>query len=122
VIAFASEQASEAPAAVVELGAGAAAARADIEWLAAAMPPTIERAKIRETHRRRSRTVDTPASPANAVCLPTGDLLPSKAPILDEKLLSRKLRVMADWTVTRFFPCDIAELVTLDHSRRLDAP
>jgi hypothetical protein len=67
-------------------------------------------------HRRRSGTVDAPASPANAVCLPTGDLLPSKAPILDEKLLSRKLRVMADWTVTLFFPCDIAELVTLDEA------
>ncbi len=29
---------------------------------------------------------------------------------------------MADWTVALFFPCDIAELATLDHSRCLDAP
>ena len=36
-------------------------------------------------------------------------------------LLSRKLRVVADWTTSLFFRRDIAELSTLGHPRRLDA-
>jgi NADH:quinone reductase (non-electrogenic) len=35
-------------------------------------------------------------------------------------LFSRKLRVVADWTVALFFRRDIAELGTLGHPRRLD--
>ena len=35
-------------------------------------------------------------------------------------LLSRKLRVVADWTVALFFRRDIAELGTLGHPRRLE--
>jgi NADH dehydrogenase len=35
-------------------------------------------------------------------------------------LVSRKLRVVADWTVQLFFPRDIAELGRLGHPRRLD--
>jgi NADH dehydrogenase len=34
-------------------------------------------------------------------------------------LVSRKLRVVTDWTVALFFPCDIAELGTLGHPERL---
>jgi NADH dehydrogenase len=34
-------------------------------------------------------------------------------------LLSRKLRVVADWTVALLFRRDIAELGVLGHSRRL---
>jgi len=36
-------------------------------------------------------------------------------------LLSRKLRVVADWTTSLFFRRDIAELSMLGHPRRLDA-
>jgi NADH dehydrogenase len=36
-------------------------------------------------------------------------------------LLSRKLRVVTDWTVSLFFRRDIAELGTLGHPHRLDA-
>ena len=36
-------------------------------------------------------------------------------------LLSRKLRVVADWTTSLFFRRDIAELSTLGHPHRLDA-
>ena len=35
-------------------------------------------------------------------------------------LLSRKLRVVADWTVSLFFRRDIAELGTLGHPQRLE--
>jgi NADH:ubiquinone reductase (H+-translocating) len=35
-------------------------------------------------------------------------------------LLSRKLRVVVDWTVSLFFRRDIAELGTLGHPQRLD--
>ncbi len=36
-------------------------------------------------------------------------------------LATRKLRVVVDWTVSLFFPRDIAELGTLGHPARLDA-
>jgi NADH dehydrogenase len=35
-------------------------------------------------------------------------------------LLSRKLRVVVDWTVALFFRRDIAELGSLGHPRRLE--
>ena len=35
-------------------------------------------------------------------------------------LLSRKLRVVTDWTVSLFFRRDIAELSLLGHPRRLE--
>jgi NADH dehydrogenase len=34
-------------------------------------------------------------------------------------LISRKLRVVTDWTVALFFRRDIAELGVLEHPRRL---
>jgi NADH dehydrogenase len=37
-------------------------------------------------------------------------------------LFSRKLRVVSDWTTSLFFRRDIAELGTLGHPERLDAP
>jgi NADH dehydrogenase len=37
-------------------------------------------------------------------------------------LLSRKLRVVVDWTVALFFRRDIVELSMLGHARKLDEP
>ena len=37
-------------------------------------------------------------------------------------LVSRKLRVVADWTVALFFRRDIAELSMLGHPARLESP
>ena len=39
--------------------------------------------------------------------------------LLQLPLLSRKLRVLADWTTSLFFRRDIAELSMLGHPRRL---
>jgi hypothetical protein len=35
-------------------------------------------------------------------------------------LITRKLRVVADWTTSLFFPRDVAELSALGHPHRLD--